>query len=332
MICSRSGSCAGIVAPTGKCITFAGKSTLGQLHFFVISCGNSIHAACRISSVLIKFYGITDRRPLCRISHIGSDCRFRRQLILAVEPALKGVAFFRRVLGHFCRSERGVPCHNSRACCFTVVYKCYRIGIAPDRIKIGVVFYCDLRAVGVDHCAARFGRPACKHLAGVGEGVRLQRTLAAVDVLGVVITRTAIGMESDNERRAVGEIAQVYAVVIPIAAVILRINNRNDITLSCVNFKGCPINQTAYSIYQFGIAIGDRQLIKFLFCRYLVLKAEIYTIRHGKLQGTGRITFSIVTTYQNGFAVQRRYLPLIAAIRIARFRFRRDLHPIEILA
>ena len=245
------------LAPTSKIIAIAGKGVDRKFDFLVV---NSIQRYLFANTVAgVQHDDIPDRRPLCRIGHIAADHGFRRQFGFAVEPALKGVAFFRRVGGNLC-TDGSVLCNIGRAP-YTAIIKCHRIGVAPDGIEIDIVFCGDFRAGGVDHCAIFSGRPACKHLAGVGEGVRRQRTLAAVDVLGVVITRTAIGMESDNDRRGAGEIAQVYAVVVFITAAVLRILNHQLIAFLSCSGVACPFTVTTDSICDFGIAQSDRAFV-----------------------------------------------------------------------
>ena len=243
-------------APAVEIITIAGKGILRKRNVLIVN--NSIQRYIFANALAgVQHDGILNRRPLCGINNIAGDNGFRCQVILAVEPAPKGVAFFRRVRGHFCRTDGGVL--RDINCCVTgfaiVVIKCHRIGVAPDRVEIEIG--CNIfngRAVGVDHCAIFSGRPTHKHLVGVGKSVRRQRTLTAVDVLGVVITRTAIGMESDNDRRAAGKIAQVYAVVVFITAAVLRILNHQPIAiLSCAGVVS-PITVAADGVGNGGAA------------------------------------------------------------------------------
>ena len=61
-------------------------------------------------------------------------------------------------------------------------------------------------------------------------------------------------MESDNDRRAAGEIAQVYAVVVFITAAVLFVSNHQLIAILSCSGVVSPITVAADGICNFGIA------------------------------------------------------------------------------
>ena len=61
-------------------------------------------------------------------------------------------------------------------------------------------------------------------------------------------------MESDNDRRAAGEIAQVYAVVVFITAAVLFVSNHQLIAILSCSGVACPITVAADGVGNGGAA------------------------------------------------------------------------------
>ncbi len=274
-------------APAGKRIAGAGQTARGQILLLVIFYAlDGCDLALGVGSVLIEFDRVGDGLPLGGEGRIGGDDGVCRQLFLAVVPAVEFVAGLTQVGGDIECTDGRVLRDLKRADLCVAVRERDRKGIRPQGVEVPVRGRFDLRAVGIGDVRAVRGRcPTGKHLARAGKGVRLQRALAVVDLLVVVLALTASGVEGHNSRRTRREAAHIDAVVIFVAAAVLFVDDRQDITAFCFDLQRRPVDHAAHAVYQRFAAELDRELVAFLLRRDLILKRHRRIARKGELQG-----------------------------------------------
>ena len=273
-----------VLAPTAEIITGTGEGARGQGDFLAIGGSDGVHGA--LAAVGVKGDGVGDGRPLGGEGDVLRDDRLRRQLGVVVEPAVKLVAFLGAFAGDQGTADGGAGGRLDGAG-LAVVVKGDGGGVCPAGIQVQGLGDGHRGLVGVDSSAVSGGGPAGEDLAVTGEGVGLQGALAAVDVLGVVFTGAAVGVEGDGDAFAGGEVAEGNAVVILIAAAVLRVGEGQGVAGLYIQFHQRPVYDAADSVYHSGGTVGEREGIILGLGGDFVLKGQMGVCISGQDQGTG---------------------------------------------
>ena len=260
-------------APTAEIITGTGEGARGQGDFLVIGGGDRIHSGA-LAAVGVKGDGVGDGRPLGGEGDVLRDDRLRRQLGVVVEPAVKLVAFLGAFAGDQGTADGGAGGRLDGAG-LAVVVKGDGGGVCPAGIQVQGLGDGHRGLVGVDSSAVSGGGPAGEDLAVTGEGVGLQGALAAVDVLGVVLTGAAVGVEGDGDACTDGEVAEGNAVVILIAAVVLLVGEGQGVAGLYIQFHQRPVYDAADSVYHSGGTVGEGEFVILWLGGYLVFEGQM---------------------------------------------------------
>ena len=270
--------------PTIEIITGTGEGTLRQGDFLIIGGGDGVHGA--LAAVGVKGDGVDDGRPLGGEGDVLGDDRLRRQLGVAVEPAVKLVALLSALAGDQCAADRGAGGRLDGAG-LAIVVKGNDGSVCPAGVQIQCFGDGHRRLVGVDSSAVSGGRPTGKDLAGTGEGVGLQGALTAVDVLGVIVTSAAVGVEGDGDAFASGEVAEGNAVVVLVAAAVLLVGEGQGVAGRYIQFHQRPVHDTAGSVYNDCGVVGESEGIVLGLGGDFVRKGQMGVCSSGQDQGTG---------------------------------------------
>ena len=317
----------GGLAPAVEAVPRAGKGVPGQRHLPVVGGGDALDGAGALRTAA-ECDGVGDGRPLGGVGTIAGDDRFRRQLRLAVEPAVEGVALPAGIGGD-AAADGAVPGRHHRGRS-AVVVKGNGIGVRPHGVQVQARLGGDALTVLIQHLAVRRGGPARKDLILAGKGIGLQRGLAAVDLLLGGILRAVVGVERHHQRLTGGEIPQVHAVVKPVAAAVLRVDYRQHLTALGVQLQRLPVLVAALAVDQLVAAQRDGTLVVVFLGGDLVLKGQMGVAGEGQLQRAGAGALALVAGHENRVAAQRRDLPLLGAAGTARLRLRDDRQTLEI--
>ena len=317
----------GGLAPAVEAVPRAGKGVPGQRHLPVVGGGDALDGAGALRTAA-ECDGVGDGRPLGGVGTIAGDDRFRRQLRLAVEPAVEGVALPAGIGGD-AAADGAVPGRHHRGRS-AVVVKGNGIGVRPHGVQVQARLGGDALAVLIQHLAVRRGGPARKDLILAGKGIGLQRGLAAVDLLLGGILRAVVGVERHHQRLTGGEIPQVHAVVKPVDAAVLLVDYRQHLTALGVQLQRLPVLVAALAVDQLVAAQRDGTLVAVFLGGDLVLKGQMGVAGEGQLQRAGAGALALVAGHENRVAAQRRDLPLLGAAGTARLRLRDDRQALEI--
>ena len=263
----------GGIVPTGKIITGTGESTLGQGELLVIGGGDGVHGA--LAAVGVKGDGIGDGRPLGGEGDVLRDNRLRCQLGVVVEPATKQVTLLGALAGDPCAAD-GVVGRDLDSAGLAIVVKGDGGGVCPTGVQLHCLGDVGHRClVGVDHIAFSRGGPADEDFSVTGEGVGLQGALAAVDVLGIILTGAAVGVEGDGDACTGGEAAEVNAVIVLVAAAVLFVSEGQGVAGRHIQFHQRPVHKAADAVYHGGGVVGEGEFVVIGLGGYLVLEGQM---------------------------------------------------------
>lgn len=202
-----------------------------------------LHGA--LAAVGVKGDGIGDGRPLGGEGDVLRDDRLRCQLGVVVEPATKQVTLLGALAGDPCAADDVVGRDLDSAGLWPLLSK-----VTVRRLPTGVQLHClgDVGhrcLVGVDHIAFSRGGPADEDFSVTGEGVGLQGALAAVDVLGIILTGAAVGVEGDGDACTGGEAAEVNAVIVLVAAAVFGVFKGQGVAGLYIQFYQRPVHKAS---------------------------------------------------------------------------------------
>ena len=203
-----------------------------------------------------------------------------------MEPALKQVALFGAFAGDS-RAADGVVGRDLDRAGLAVVVKGDGGSVCPAGVQIQRFGDGHRRLVGVDHIAFSRGGPAEEDFSVTDEGVGLQGALAAVDVLGIILTGAAVGVEGDGDACTGGEAAEVNAVVVLVAAAVLFVSEGQGVTGRHIQFHQRPVHKAADAVYHGGGVVGEGEFVVIGLGGYLVLEGQMGVCGGGQGQGAG---------------------------------------------
>ena len=297
---------AGGCAPAVEVVAGAGEGVLGQRDLLIIGSGDGVHGSLAALTAA-EGDGVGNGAPLSGVDDVAGDHRLRCQLLLAVEPALEGIALLSGVCGN--TAADGAVLGDQNGGVGVAVAERDGVSVRPHGVQLQIRLRGDGGTVLIDHSPVGGGGPTGEDLALAGEGIGLQGALAAEDLLRGGVLRAVVGVEGHHQRLTGGEVPQIDAVVEPVAAAVLLIPHGQLFAPLGVHLPTRPVLVAALAVDEGGAAQCDGALVVFGLGGDLILEGQVGIFCKSQGQGAGGVVLSGIAGHEDLLAVLGADLP-----------------------
>ena len=297
---------AGGCAPAVEVVAGAGKGVLGQRDLLIIGGRDGVHGSLAALTAA-EGDGVGNGAPLSGVDDVAGDHRLRRQLLLAVEPALEGIALLGGVCGN--TAADGAVLGDQNGGVGVAVAERDGVSVRPHGVQIQIRLRGDGGTVLIDHRPVGGGGPTGEDLALAGEGIGLQGALAAEDLLRGSVLRAVVGVEGHHQRLTGGEVPQIDAVVELVAAAVLLVQHSQLVAPLGVQLQTLPVLVAALAVDEGGAAQCDGALVVSGLGGDLILEGQVGIFCKSQGQGAGGVVLSGIAGHEDLLAVLGTDLP-----------------------